>query len=155
MSQHCPRHLVCHPDKPHHKLREAEIPLISLPSGNINGFYFNPVCDFHISQAPEEGRGKRRGRKTPLFPERVYVGSSRPAEGCWPAEPAGPPPSSLLPLARPAPVSRPARISTGGDGISEQKYEQIPEKSTPARAQEARQLGRGMLSPEGAGEAGP
>lgn len=40
---------------------EAEIPLIYIPSGNINGFYFNPVCDFHTSQAPEEGRSRRQG----------------------------------------------------------------------------------------------
>lgn len=70
MSQHCPRHLACHPDKPHHKLREAEIPLIYIPSGNINGFYFNPVCDFHTSQAPGEGRSRRQGPKDSAVPRK-------------------------------------------------------------------------------------
>lgn len=93
MSQHCPGHLACHPDKPHHRLREAEIPLICISSGNINGFYFNPDCDFYTSQAPEEGKGgqeagakrlhcSQKGSEPPLGQLRLQQ-----PEGRWPAEP--------------------------------------------------------------------
>lgn len=75
MSQPCPRHLACHPDKPHHRLRKAKIPPLSIPSGNVSGFYFNPpseISTYHrrLSRAGEAGG---RGQNSPLLPGRGWL----------------------------------------------------------------------------------